>query len=226
MEPVLAALKTWQLHPPATHFAIVLLTTAVVADLIAVIASTRLWLRYMATFLMVAGALAAGLSYVTGLAEFDRIGQAVTGPAQEVLRQHKFYGEYVMYTFGVLALWRIAVQAFSFMARARGMYLILAIVAVGFLYWEARSGSELLYTYGIGTQLMAAAMGSAATPEAQMPTSTPTYSPTPAPAVHEAPTATLTPTASATPTAPPTIASSASASPSQSPAASATGAAL
>ncbi|HTY56877.1 MAG TPA: DUF2231 domain-containing protein [Candidatus Binataceae bacterium] len=205
MEGIISFLKPWQLHPPATHFAIVLLTTAVVADLIAVLFSTRLWLRYMATTLMIAGALATGLSFLTGLAEYARIGQDVTGKAQSVLAQHKLYGEYVMYAFGVLALWRIGMQAIGFLGRAHGTYVIVAVVALGFLFWDASSGTDLVYTYGVGTKVMAASMGqTAATSEIPALAPTATASPTAAamPLARETPTATMTPVAIATPLTP------------------------
>jgi uncharacterized membrane protein len=229
MEGIISLLKPWQLHPPAVHFAIVLLTTAVVVDLIAVLFSTRLWLRYMATTLMIAGALATGLSFVTGLAELDRIGQAVTGPAQDVLAQHKLYGEYVMYVFGVLALWRIGMQAIGFLGRAHGTYVIVAVVAIGFLFWEARSGTDLLYTYGVGTQLMAASMGqTTTTSETPALAPTPTASPT-AGAIslaRETPTATFTPIASATPLISPAAGPSPTATSTKTPAGTPTGASL
>src|SRR5271156_6474789 len=114
-----------------------------------------------------------------------------------------------MYTFGVLALGRLAVQGLGFMARARGTFLIVAVVAIGFLLWEARSGNELLYTYGVGTQLMAAAMGPPPTP-AETPAAplAPTASPTPESAAREVPTAAPTPTSTPLPPTPTSTAQS------------------
>ncbi len=228
MEGVISILKAWQLHPLADHFTVVLLTAAVVADLVALLFSTRLWLRYMALTLMIAGVIAAALSYLTGILEAQRLGEAVTGPAKEVLTRHALFGEYVTYAFVALALWRIGLQAFNFLASSRTTFLILALIAIGFLFWDAHLGSDLLYTYGVGTQLMAAAMGPAATPS-ETPGSpfSPMTSPTPAVSIaHETPNATATPVANPPPPAPSASAPSATPTPSRTPSGAATGASL
>jgi uncharacterized membrane protein len=228
MEGIISILKAWQLHPLADHFTVVLLTTAVVADLVALLFSTRLWLRYMALSLMIAGAIAAALSYLTGGLEAQRLGEAVTGPAKEVLTRHAWFGEYLMYAFIVLALWRIGLQAFNFLASSRSTFLILALIAISFLFWETHLGSDLLYTYGVGTQLMAAAMGPTATPsETPGLPLTPMTSPTPAVSVvHETPNATPTPVTNPPLPAPSAAEQSPTPTPSRTPSGAATGASL
>jgi len=228
MEAIISVIKAWQLHPLADHFTVVLLTTAVVADLVALLFSTRLWLRYMALTLMIAGVIAAALSYLTGILEAQRLGEAVTGPAKDVLARHALFGQYLMYAFVALALWRIGLQAFNFLASSRTTFLILALIAIGFLLWDAHLGSDLLYTYGVGTQLMAAGMGPVATAsETPGLPSTSATAPTPAmPAVHETPVATPTPVASMPVPSPTPAAPSPSPVASRTPSGAATGASL
>ncbi len=157
MEAVQHYLSALQLHPVVDHFTVSLLIVAVLIDLVASLAPTRLWMRYAAVTLMILGALAAGASYFTGGIEADRIWNALGEPAKEVLKRHAQLGEYLAIAFGVLALWRIMIESLSFMAGSRMIYLIVALAAVSVLGYSAHLGGVLVYDYGAGTALMAAA---------------------------------------------------------------------
>jgi len=215
MDSVEKFLQPFQLHAQVDHFSVALLIVAVLIDLIASLAPTRIWLRYSALTLMVLGAIAAGASFLTGGAEADRIWNALGQPAKDVLKTHGELGEYLAITFGVLAVWRILIQLAGFMAGSRAIYLIVAIVAIGVLSYQSHLGGVLVYDYGAGTALMAAAPvpsetaspGAAATSAAPLPTVTvPTALPTPMPppvsAAPASPSEVGTPTPS--PTAQPT----------------------
>ena len=157
MDSVVKFLQPFQLHPQVNHFSVALLIVAVLIDLIASLAPTRIWLRYTALTLMVLGALAAGASFLTGDMEADRIWNALGQPAKDVLKTHAELGEYLAITFGVLAVWRILIQVAGFMAGSRAIYLIVAIVAIGVLSYQSHLGGVLVYDYGAGTALMASA---------------------------------------------------------------------
>ncbi|WP_331961736.1 DUF2231 domain-containing protein [Candidatus Binatus sp.] len=150
-------LQSWQLHPIVDHFTIGLLIVAVLIDLVASAAPTRIWLRYTALLLMILGALAAGASFFTGGMEADRIWNALGQPARDVLKRHDDLGLYLAITFGILAVWRILIQGFGFMAGSRAIYLIVAFVAIVVLGYQGHLGGVLVYDYGAGTALMAAA---------------------------------------------------------------------
>ena len=154
MDAVVKFLQPYQLHPVADHFSVALLFVAVLIDLFA---GGRIWLRYTAVLLMILGALAAGASYLTGDMEADRIWNALGQPARDVLHRHAQLGVYLAITFGVLAVWRIMIQGFGFMAGSRAIYLIVAILAIATLGYSAHLGGVLVYDYGAGTALMAAA---------------------------------------------------------------------
>ncbi len=154
MDAVVKFLQPYQLHPVADHFSVALLFVAVLIDLFA---GGRIWLRYTAVLLMILGALAAGASYLTGDMEADRIWNALGQPARDVLHRHAQLGVYLAITFGVLAVWRILIQGFGFMAGSRAIYLIVAILAIATLGYSAHLGGVLVYDYGAGTALMAAA---------------------------------------------------------------------
>jgi uncharacterized membrane protein len=157
MDAVVKFLEPYQLHPVVDHFSVALLIVAVLIDIVASASPTRIWLRYTALLLTVLGAIAAGASYFTGGMEADRIWDALGQPAKDVLKTHAELGEYLAITFGVLAVWRIMIQAFGFMAGSRAIYIIVAFVAIVALGYQSHLGGVLVYDYGAGTALMAAA---------------------------------------------------------------------
>src|SRR6204780_4278070 len=167
MDAVVKFLQPYQLHPVVDHFSVALLFTAVLIDLVAGSAPNRIWLRSPAVLLMILGALAAGGSYLTGDAEADRIWDALGPPAKEVLKRHAMLGEYLAIGFGVLAVFRIGIQAFGFMAGLRPLYLIVALLGIATLGYQSHLGGVLVYEYGAGTALMASAPvpSEAASPE-------------------------------------------------------------
>ena len=202
MDAVVKFLQPYQLHPVADHFSVALLFVAVLIDLIASMSPTRTWLRYTALTLMVLGALAAGASFLTGDMEADRIWNALGQPARDVLKRHAQLGEYLAIAFGVLAVWRILIQGFGFMAGSRAIYLIVAILAIATLGYSAHLGGVLVYDYGAGTALMAAAPVPS---EGASPASAPSSSETiPMVSVPTA-IATSTPMATSAPTIPSTV---------------------
>ncbi len=208
MEAFETILQRWQLHPVADHFTVSLLIIAIIIDLLASLAPSRAWLRYMALTLMVLGALAAGASFGTGDIEADRIGKTLAGDAKAVLHRHAQIGEYLAIAFGVLALWRIGIEALGFVGGSRPSYLVVMVAAAIVLCYQAHLGGELVFDYGVGTAL------TGATPvagPASQPTSNASLSPTALATVFVAtppPSATPTvaahpPSASATPVASP-----------------------
>lgn len=198
MEAIVGILQRLDLHPVADHFTVALLVVAVIIDLIASLAPTRAWLRYMALTLMILGAIAAGASYATGDMEADRWWKALGTEAKGILRWHADLGEYLAVAFAVLAAWRILIEGIGFFGGSRPIYLIVAVVAAGFLIYQGYLGGELVYDYGVGTALL---------------TSPPSPTVAPTPAANESlPTVTV-PTAMPTP-APPAIAATPMAAPS------------
>jgi uncharacterized membrane protein len=157
MDAVVKFLQPLDLHPVVDHFSIALLFVAVLIDLVASMSPTRMWLRYSAVMLMILGAIAAGGSFFTGGMEGDRIWNALGEPAKDVLKRHDQLGLYLAIVFGVLAVWRIMIQAFGFMAGSRAIYLIVALLAIVALGYQGHLGGVLVYDYGAGTALMASA---------------------------------------------------------------------
>jgi uncharacterized membrane protein len=195
MQGLLETIQKWHIHPVADHFTVAILILAVLADLFASVFSTRLWLRYAALALMIVGTAAAWGSNVSGGWEADRVWktvQAAGGPAYDTLHRHAQLGDWLPWVFLVLAVWRLGIQLFGFMAGMRGLCLIFAVLAAIAISYQAYLGGELVYEYGIGTALYNAA------PSSPSPQPQATGPATPIPTVY-VPTATVTPEA-ATPT--------------------------
>jgi uncharacterized membrane protein len=211
MQGLLEAIQKWHIHPAIDHFTVALLIVAVAADLIASMFSTRLWLRYAALALMIAGTAAAWGSNLTGGWEADRIWDAVKavgGPGYAVVQRHAWLGDWLPWVFLVLAVWRIGVQLFGFIAGTRSLYLLVAVPAVIVLSYQGYLGGKMVYDYGVGTALFAAATP---TPSRQAEATGPA---TPLPTVY-------VPAATVTPEAAPTIVPSANATASAMPSAAA-----
>ncbi len=156
MQGLLETIQKWHIHPVADHFTVAILILAILTDLFATMFSTRLWLRYMALALMVVGTAAAWASNVTGGWEADRVWKAVQaagGPAYDTLHRHAQLGDWLPWVFLVLAIWRVGIQLFGFMAGMRGLYLLFAILAAIAISYQGYLGGELVYEYGIGTSL-------------------------------------------------------------------------
>ena len=222
MDQVLNIIQRMQIHPVVDHFTIALLFVGVLTDLVGSMLPTRLWIRNMALTLMILGAICAGASYLTGGLEADRIWKALGPDAQAILKRHGQMGTYLATTFGVLALWRIFVASFAFMAGSRPIYLIVAILAAVTLGYAGHLGGKLVYDYGAGTALMAeqgvapspfpspeASPGApTAIPTVTVPTPEATLAPTPAPAPSIAPSAAAPEKVPASPAASPSAVSS------------------
>lgn len=193
MQGLLETIKKWHIHPGVDHFTVAILIVAVLADLFASMFSTRLWLRYAALALIIAGTAAAWGSQVTGGWEAGRVWDAVKtagGPAYDTLHRHAQLGDWLPWVFLVLAIWRIGIQLFGFMAGMRGLYLLFAVLAAVAIAYQGYLGGKLVYDYGIGTALFNAGSSQASPqPEATGPA-------TPIPTVY-VPTATVTPAAEA-----------------------------
>jgi uncharacterized membrane protein len=169
MDTVIA---TFHLHPIIDHFTIALLSVAVLTDILAsAIAAVvrdrdnllRAWsgrLSATALQLMVLGAAAAILSHFTGESEANRLWDTMSPAAQAILfsddgskkfLSHAILGTYLMYTFLILAVWRVLSEVFSVLKRTRVLYLLVAAFALAALLYQGKTGGELVYDQGVGT---------------------------------------------------------------------------
>src|SRR5277367_4325445 len=163
--------STYHLHPIVDHFTIALLTFGIAAEILAAAAvlifrnSARVsvWsnkLRGTSLLLMIAGAAASVMSYFSGDAEADRLWDTMSPTAQQILASsngaaaylsHAVLGQYLMYAFLILAVWRVMLELSSHLAHARVAFLMAATIAAGALLYQGKTGGELVYEHGVGT---------------------------------------------------------------------------
>lgn len=138
-------------HPLFVHFPIALLFSAVLFDLIALIAKDRRPLQVTATAVFVLGAVAAILTYLTGDAAADEV--TVPLDVQTLLTEHAdwalrtvwFYGVYgvvrlVMLRFRGIRMW---IRSVVFLVGAAGLILVTE---------TGEHGAEMVFEHGIGVQ--------------------------------------------------------------------------
>lgn len=205
MQGVVNFLHNAGLHPVVDHFTVSLIIVGILADLIASLLPSRLWIRSMATTLMVLGAIAAVASKFTGgWAAHIVINHGLSGPARDLLHRHAVVGDYLAWTFVVLAIWRLGLHFISFFWRTRSIYLVVIVLAGAAILYQGDLGGDLVYDYGVGTAPMlqpVATLAPTPAPKASAlpePTAIPTvYVPPSPPAAMSA-----TPLASSTPSTP------------------------
>ena len=162
--------STYHLHPIVDHFTIALLTFGIAAELFSAAAvllfrnsaGVAVWsqkLRSTSLMLMIGGAVASVMSYFTGDAEADRLWDKMSPAAQQILASsngahdylsHAVLGQYLMYAFLILAVWRVMLELSSRLERTRTAFLVVAIVAAGALLYQGKTGGELVYEHGVG----------------------------------------------------------------------------
>jgi uncharacterized membrane protein len=163
--------STYHLHPIVDHFTIALLTFGIAAELLSAAAIlisrgrpgfVSDWghkLGSTSLILMIGGAVASVLSYFSGDAEADRLWDTMTPAAQQILASssgnrdylsHAVLGQYLMYAFLILAAWRVMLELSKRLERTRIAFLVVAIVAVGALLYQGKTGGELVYEHGVG----------------------------------------------------------------------------
>ena len=167
--------RTYHLHPIVDHFTIALLTVGIAAEILAAAAIllsrggegfVSVWghkLRSTSLLLMIGGAAASVLSYLTGDTEADRLWDTMSPAAQQILSpsngapdylSHAVLGHYLMYAFLILAAWRVMLELSSPLERTRIAFLIVAMVAAGALLYQGKTGGELVYEHGVGMARM------------------------------------------------------------------------
>ena len=149
------------LHPLIVHFPIALLVAAVAVDLAAVLEPRRQPVRNVATWLYVAGAIAAVAAYFTGhLAA--RTG-AWPPDAATLVDAHRNWAFGATWLFAFFASLRLAM---SYILRTgpalRLGAFAVALIGLGALVQTALEGTRLVFEQGLGVRPVAAARASAA----------------------------------------------------------------
>src|SRR6202035_3805476 len=117
-------------------------------------------LRGAALVLIVPGAIAAVFSRLTGESEAERVWDAISPAALQILfsdtgsatfLSHAVLGTYLMYAFIALGTWRVLLEVQKQLKRTRLVYLVVAMVALSALLYQGKTGGELVYDHAVGT---------------------------------------------------------------------------
>jgi uncharacterized membrane protein len=168
----------YHLHPIIDHFTIALCVAGVLADIvgysiIAIVGNRSLSAREFgarlsraAVVLLIPGALSAVLSRLTGQTEAERVWDSISPAAQRILLtdngprwflSHAVLGTYLMYPLIAVAIWRVLLEISTTIARTQSAYRLLSVVVICGVLYQGKTGGELVYEHGVGTNIMAPA---------------------------------------------------------------------
>lgn len=141
------------LHPTLVHFAIGLLFTAVLCDVVGLWRSNEK-LLFAGFWNTVFGALGTIVASISGFLAEGRLG-AHDDLGGALLPFHRTLGLAVTVLAVLLAVWRIAMKGYI-RPRLRTLYLTVAFLAAGFALVGGALGGALVYGHGLGITPQAA----------------------------------------------------------------------
>jgi uncharacterized membrane protein len=162
----------YHLHPIIDHFTIALLGMGVLLDVVGRLLgflfgtrgrgvnTLRDRMTGAAVVLLIPGAIFAFLSRITGESEAERLWGTISPAAQEILfsdqrsavfLSHAVLGTYLGYTFVALAAWRVLIETWAKLERTLLIYSMAAMLALGALLYQGKTGGELVYDHAGGT---------------------------------------------------------------------------
>ena len=141
-------------HPLMVHFPIGLLTAAAAVDLVSLFMRQRPAVRDAATWLYVAGAAVAMVTYFSGHRAADAMLLPV--PISALVNAHADWAFRTTWFFAFFASLRLAV---SYMLQPKlpiltGSFLV-ALVGVGMLFETVEHGGQLVFEHGLGVRAIA-----------------------------------------------------------------------
>jgi uncharacterized membrane protein len=150
-ELILAKTSLPNLHPAIVHFPIVLLIVALLLDIVALFAGSRVWLRKAAILLSVLGAVAAGFTFLTGRQAAQTV--AIPLAAETAISRHETFALYTLWFFGVYAAVRLALQIVTYRRWIHVVMIVIGLVGQGLLLQTADLGGSLVYKHALGVTL-------------------------------------------------------------------------
>ena len=138
------------LHPFLVHFPIGLLTTAVVADVVAVVIPRWLSLRRLGLGFWFAGTVLLVATYFTGREAAETV--RTPGMAHALVNQHWTWAFYTTIYFVAAASGRVALARPSGARGLMGRLVVASLSVVGLflLIQTADRGGRLVYEHGVG----------------------------------------------------------------------------
>ncbi len=138
------------LHPIIVHFAIALLSVAVITDLLYLVTRKQNFWQ-LTNLMLIIGTLSALIAVITGNQAF----QVVTIPegTKPLVLSHQLSGQITLGLFaGVSVLRWVLIRLKLFAHPLRWIYYILLLTASFYLFRTGVLGGEMVYIHGVGTQ--------------------------------------------------------------------------
>ena len=136
-------------HTVVVDFAVALLATSVVCDLLASTVDEK-ELRIVASWTLIFGALAAAFAVLSGYAAHSAA--SPSGAADVAVIRHRYGGWVVLLTFAPLAVWRL-MSGGQLPVRGASVYWLLALIGAGALAVTAYLGGTAVFSHGVGVTL-------------------------------------------------------------------------
>lgn len=136
------------LHPVVVHFAIALLTVAVICDFLFLISQKENF-RQISNYLLVVGTLSAIGAVLTGTQAFKLID--LTPKIEKLINSHRISGQLAMWMFIALTGLRyLFIKLQLFQKPLKWLYYIFSLIALVFLLRTGLLGGEMVYIHGVG----------------------------------------------------------------------------
>lgn len=146
------SLPEWapHVHPLIVHFPLALLFTAVLVDLLALIFSRQVWLRWASSGLYALGALSALVAFYSGRDAAESV--FLSASANSLLTDHANWAEWTVWFYGVYAVVRGFVE-WRQIEPVRVVTVLLFVIGAGGLLLVKETGehgAQLVYQHGVG----------------------------------------------------------------------------
>lgn len=146
-----------QIHPLVIHFPIALLLLYVALEISGIIFNKEEILRG-AYVILILGVIASLVAVLTGNQAEELAERTISSQfkfPEEILENHEWYATLTVWYFVfVLILRTFLVVKKKFIGRIRYIFIIFALVGVIWIYLTATVGGDLVYKYGLGTELI------------------------------------------------------------------------
>ncbi len=134
------------LHPAAAHFAIVLPILSLVIGMAYLIKPSELMSKISTRF-MVFSTIFLVIAFFTGKEDGGEAYILLTSAGQELLKEHKDFGLYLMLAMGIATVVKLF-GCFKKSIKAEVFAVILVAILAGATMYQGKMGGELTYTHG------------------------------------------------------------------------------
>ena len=138
------------LHPPVTHFAVVLPIISLVLGLAYLYKPSALMSKISTRFMVVA-TLFLAVAFFTGKGDASDVYIFLTGEGQTLLKEHKNIGLYLMVAMALVTIIKLIGCTKNIFKAEVVAILLLALVTAGVLY-QGKMGGEITYKHGANVE--------------------------------------------------------------------------